>query len=203
MRADIFVHPDYFSLRAEADAYLVESYEDELQRIMSQSELPILVHEPQGVPVLRRNPDSKKVEEGEFWKEFDEISKFRTQSRRGLLGSRYEAMDLIALMQSSDVEQVVIHGSYLNACVKQFSRGLRMATCFGNLAYLVSEVPRQLVPIDKSALDIRLGTVLSLGMKRSDEDIRRRGELPGNLRDFACDETSISYIDLTVLGALS
>lgn len=111
MRADIFVHPDFYAQRHQELPRCYTEYELAMQEAYDQSNLPILAYDPNKGPVQSRFN----------WERlFDDSFKIPTKESRGEPESSSDIQKMILGLSGFGISEVIIHGSYLEVCVNAF-----------------------------------------------------------------------------------
>jgi len=149
-QADFFIHPDYHRLGGYPMSARVEKYEAALHERIDRSSLPILLY----APGMAENA-------GDFWDRFPAQQRFPTLPDRGSLEQGYKAnTSFNRLLSDREVLGGVVHGSYLEACVKGFKKSLN---AFGQSGVLYVRSPFQIGYVDDISQPdtVKYGIVLS------------------------------------------
>jgi len=134
-QADFFVHPDYHRLSAHPISGDVELYEAALHEKIDHSPLPILIYDP-----------VVGVRAGDFWDRFPPGQRFQSLPDRGILDSGHEThASFNRLLSEQEVLRGIVHGSYLEQCVRMFKRRLCV---FGRTGILYTHSPYEIGYVD-------------------------------------------------------
>lgn len=124
-RADFFVHPDFHRLSGGEVTEEIKSYEAALHQRIDNSPLPVLLYVP--------NPTVQRMG---FWHRFPPEQRFPTRESSGILPCDDESRRRFnRLMEEREVLEGIVHGSYLEQCVKAFKTSLRANSSNGVLYY--------------------------------------------------------------------
>ena len=152
--ADFFVHPDFHTSGWYPEDPEVNQFESALRRRIEASPLPVLIHDPEA------------VEYGDFWDLFPSDQRFMSISNQGYLDDEGDVMPRFnRLLTEQMVGRGTVHGSYLEACVRQFKRSIRVLGETGLLHVLLPDQTESIGDIAEPET-VKYGIVLSARNKR-------------------------------------
>jgi len=164
-RADFFVHPDYRRLGQYRVEKAVDLFEAALRERIDKSPLPILIHGPEAT---RR---------GDFWDLFPDDQRFMSEADRGYLNDDGGVIPRFnELFITEGVGGGTVHGSYLEACVREFRSSIKI---LGETGLLHVPEP-DLVACSNDLLEprtVKYGIVLCTANNR--EDLPPEFDFPG------------------------